>query len=200
MSSDCTTARRWLSAERDGEALPDTVARSHVESCDACTAWESTLSTVTRRMTLRTAATPDVTRAGLAAWAERAEQPHATQARVARTLLGIAGIAGLLLAGATAVGLVGPTGAHSTSDLVAMESALAFGFLLGAWRPDRYSRGLLPVAVVAGLLTLTTSASQVSGSTADMVREAAHLPVLLGMLGLFVLLDASGSTIPRQRR
>ena len=199
MPSDCTTARRWMSAERDGEALPDAAALAHLETCDACAAWETTLSTVTRRMTLRPAQSPDVTGAALAVWAERAERPHATQARVARVLLAIAGLAGVLLAAATATGLVGPTATHSTTDLVAMESALAVGFLLGAWRPDRYSRGLLPVTVVAGLLTLTTSANQMSSSTADLLREAAHLPVLLGMLGLFVLLDASGATTRHRR-
>ena len=200
MPVDCITARRWLSAERDGEALPDPAARAHVDSCDACTAWESTVGTVARRMSVRSAVTPDLTAPALAAWVKNPEPSHPAQARVARVLLAVAGVAGLLLAGATALGVVGPTVAHSTSDLVAMECALAFGFLLGAWRPDRYTRGLLPVAVVAGLLTLTTSAGQISSSTADLLREAAHLPVLLGMLGLFVLLDATGSTNPRQRR
>lgn len=198
MSAECTSARSWLSAFRDSEAPPDAAARRHIDDCSTCTAWEATLDTVTRRVAVRAAGSPDVTTPALAAWAQRVEQPT-FQHRAAQVILTVAGVAGLVLAGATALGLVGSSAAHPVRDLVAMESAMAIGFLVGAWRPDRYTRGLLPVAAVAGVLTVTGSTTAVGGSSADLVREAAHLPVLLGVLGLFVAVDAVNGTARRRR-
>lgn len=200
MPADCTHVRAWVSAYRDGEALPDPQAREHLDACQACTAWAESLDALTRRMAVRAAGSPDLTGPALRAWAAQVTEPGTAQQRVARAILGVAGAAGLILAVATAFGVVDPAAGHSVRDLVAMESALAVGFLLGSWRPDRYTRGLLPVAAVAGVLTLTMSAGDVAGSSADLLREASHLPVLLGLLGLFVLLDGTGATVPRRRR
>lgn len=198
MSADCTTARRWLSAFRDGEALPDAAARLHVDECAACASWERALDTVTRQVAVRAAGSPDVIGAALAAWAEPSRQPT-MQRHAAQILLVIAGLTGLALAAATAAGTLGTQAPHTMRDLVAMETALAVGFLTAAWRPDRYIRGLLPSAAVAGLLTMTGSTTAVASSGADLLREASHVPVLLGVLGLFVAVDALNAAGGRRR-
>src|SRR5687767_12103815 len=112
MSADCTSTRAWLSAYRDGEALPDTSAATHLEGCHSCRTWESSLDHVTRRMAVREAGGPDLTGPAMQAWARGGAQPARIQLRVARIILGIAGCAGLVLAAATAAGNIGPAGGH----------------------------------------------------------------------------------------
>jgi predicted anti-sigma-YlaC factor YlaD len=197
----CHDARTWLSAFRDGEALPEQAPREHIDGCAACGAWESTLDQIARRYAVRSVSTPDVTAPALAAWRTSASRSsHAGQQRVARGMLALSGLGGLVLAAVTFTGLLGPGSSHFLRDLVAFECAIAVGFLLAAWRPDRYLRGLLPVAGVAALLIMTGSTGTIAGTRADLLVELSHLPVLLGVFGLFVLVDARPTTGPRRRR
>jgi predicted anti-sigma-YlaC factor YlaD len=200
VDTTCHAAREWLSAFRDGETLPDEAARTHVDDCRACAAWEGALDAVTRRLVLRPAGSPNLVGPALDAWHATSAAPSPRQREIARLMLVLAGVAGLGLAIATLAGAMTPDGSHFVRDLVAFEIAVAIGFLLGAWRPDRFSVGLLPVAGVAGLLTLLVSARDVPGAEAAWLAEASHIPVLLGMFGLFVLLDAMNTTAPRRRR
>lgn len=205
---DCTAARRWLSAFRDGEALPDGARRAHVDACPACTGWERELDAATRRLVLHAAGgSPDVTAAALVVWNKRevltrgegAETPR--QQVVGRLVLGTAGAVGLALAAASFI-VADPLGAgHLARDLVAFEAALSLGFVLAAWRPGRYGRGLLPVTAVAGVLSLLHNVTAVAGTSADLLAEASHLPVLVGLAGLFLLIDAGtrGLRIPSPR-
>lgn len=186
---ECDAARRWLSAFRDAETSHDAAARSHIERCTACTAWEDRLDHVTRRLVLRRAESPDLTAPAMAAWRREASTEGLTQRRVARVLLTLAGVSGFALAVVSATGLLRIGETHVLRDLVAFECALSAGFLLAAWRPGEYSRGLLPVTAVAGVLTLFASSGV---PRSDALAEAAHLPVLLGLLGLFVMFDALG--------
>ena len=196
----CQDARQWLSAFRDGEALPDAGARAHITECRACSAWEGALDAITRRLVLRTAGSPNLISPAMAAWRRGTGSALRGQRRAAQAMLLLAGITGLGLALATLIGVLAPNGSHFVRDLVAFEIALAIGFLLGAWRPDRFGLGLLPVAGVAGLLTLLVSAGDLPGTRTALLAEASHIPVLLGLFGLFVLLDAMNTTGPRRRR
>lgn len=184
MSADCTAARRWLSTFRDGDAVHDATARAHIDDCAACTTWEATVDTVTRRMAVRSAGSPDLVAPAMAAW--RAPE-RAGENRLGRMLLAVAGVAGLVLA---AVSMAGSPALHPARDVVAFEAALSVGFLLAAWRPEVYGRSLLPVAGVAALLVLVPTAADV-GRTTNLAAEASHLAVLLGLAGLFAQADAS---------
>lgn len=184
----CTDARQWLSAFRDGEAMLDGPARAHLDNCSGCTSWEQSLDGLTRRLVVRSASAPDVTAAALVAWAQ---QPTSTAGELlaGRIALALAGVVGVVLAALTLVQR--GVGVHLSQDLAAMEAALAVGFLLAAWRPHRYGRALLPVSAVAGALTLLASTGDVTGTAANLLVEASHLPILLGLGGLFLLLDAA---------
>jgi hypothetical protein len=108
-------------------------------------------------------------------------------------VLALAGASGLLLA---AVTLLGPDGAgHALRDLLGFQVAFAVGFLLCSINPARYSRALLPLTAAAGLVVLLPSATDVGTGTA-LLREASHLPMLVGLAGLLLLQDNSS----RRRR
>lgn len=184
----CTDARQWLSAFRDREAMPDSPARAHLDTCPGCTSWEQSLDGLTRRLVVRRASAPDVTAAALVAWSQQ-PTAHVGELLAGRIALALAGVVGMVLAALTLVQR--GVGVHLSQDLAAMEAALAVGFLLAAWRPHRYGRAMLPVSAVAGVLTLLGTTSDVAGTAANLLAEASHLPVLLGLGGLFLLLDAA---------
>jgi predicted anti-sigma-YlaC factor YlaD len=187
---ECRTAREWLSAFRDTEALDDWAARSHISACEACTAWASTLARVTRAVRVRPAGSPDVAGAAIEAF-RNIEQPLAHQHEAARFLLGVAGMAGLVLFVISLVGLSGTAtvAGHFGQEVSGLHAAISFGFLLTAWRPARYGRGLLPVAAMAVLVVLLPSAAHATSPDAVLLTEAAHLPLLVGLTGLLLLLD-----------
>jgi len=186
---ECRDARAWLSAYRDNEALDDPVARAHFEMCGACTSWSLVLDQVTRAARVRPAGSPDVASAGIEAF--RAQPEPVRRREAARLLLGTAGFAGLLLFVLTLVGFPGATvvEGHFGRDLSGLHAAISLGFLLTAWRPARYGRGLLPVTAMAVLVVLLPSAAHATGPDGTPLAEAVHLPLLVGLVGLLLLLD-----------
>jgi predicted anti-sigma-YlaC factor YlaD len=184
----CSDARQWVSAFRDGDALPDAEARAHIDSCADCTAWERSLAELTRKLVVRAADAPDVTSAAVAAWGSR--PVRSPQQIAARVILALAGAVGLVLAGVAMGRAGGPSAAHLSQDLGALQAGLSLGFLLAAWRPERYCRALVPVAAVAGTLTLLSSHGFPAADVADLLVEATHLPVLVGFAGLLLWSDA----------
>jgi predicted anti-sigma-YlaC factor YlaD len=194
MSDDatCASARRWLSADRDGEAFPDPSARAHLDGCGSCRAWEHALDDVTRRLVVHPAGSPDTLGPALASWQDTSAESSDPELRVARGVLALAGVLGILLA-ATAAFMPAPfgAGAHFGRDLVTFEAALSCGFLLAAWQPQRYGSSLLPVAGIAGVGTLLLSAGDLTTASVGLLAEASHVPVLFGLAGLFLLFDAA---------
>ncbi|MGH8908032.1 MAG: hypothetical protein ACRD0K_16325 [Egibacteraceae bacterium] len=188
---ECGTAREWLSAFRDTEALDDPVARAHIDACEACTAWASTLARVTRAVRVRPAGSPDVASAAIEAFRRRIERPLARQREAARLLLAAAGLTGLVLFALEIAGLTGmaAVAGHFGQDISGLQAAISLGFLLTAWRPARYGRGLLPVAVMAVLVVLLPSAAHATGPDVELLAEAAHLPLLVGLAGLLLSLQ-----------
>jgi predicted anti-sigma-YlaC factor YlaD len=184
----CSTARRWLSALRDGETREYPELRAHVQHCTACQRWDATADALTRRVRVHRAGSPDVAAAALRAF--QVEHRPRSLRGYARWVLGLAGVAGLVLA---AVGLAAsPGGAlepglHLGHDVYSFETALALGFLLTAFHPDRYARGLLPVTATAVLLTVLPSVALVAGDHRDLLQELSHVPMLFGLAGLLLL-------------
>jgi predicted anti-sigma-YlaC factor YlaD len=197
----CSPAREWLSAHRDGESGDDPVARAHVDTCQACTAWSEALDVVAERTALRTMA-PDVAAAAIAAFdAQAAAAPRRRQATVARVLLGLAGGLAVLLSalGLTdAFGTLSTAGSHIGRELYAFEAALGVGFLMAAWKPLRYAASLLPITAVVIVAAVLPSAADL-GSRPGVAGEATHLPVLLGLGALLLLFDATRQGRGRRR-
>ncbi|MGH8902342.1 MAG: hypothetical protein ACRDYA_11835 [Egibacteraceae bacterium] len=184
----CPTARRWLSALRDGEAAEHPELRAHVQSCTACQRWDATTDALTRRVRVHRAGSPDVAATALRAF--QAGQRPRTLSGYARWVLGLAGVAGLVLAAVGFVvspGAAAQPGVHLGHDVYSFETALALGFLLTAFRPDRYGRGLLPVTATAALLILLPSVTFVAAGHQDLLREVSHIPMLIGLVGLLLL-------------
>jgi predicted anti-sigma-YlaC factor YlaD len=182
----CEAARTWLSASRDGEALHDDRAAAHLETCQPCAAWAAKLDELTGRLRLRPAARLDLVEPALAAWREQAATRRERGAAVGRALLVAAGSTGLLLAASQlARPRLSPTiSAHAGRELVAFEAALAVGFLLAAWRPRRHAGGLFGVALTVVALILAGSVADVLAGRSQLAGEVAHLPLVVGVLGL----------------
>jgi len=188
---ECTRARQWLSAFRDSEALDDPQARAHIDRCTECAAWADTLDGLTRAVRVRAAGSPDVTSAGIEAFRRQSPEPATPQREVARGLLGFAGVAGLVLFAVALLGVPGTAAVagHFGRDLSGLHAAISVGFVLAAWRPSRYGRGLLPVVAAAVAVVLLPSAAQATAHEAGLLAELAHLPLLFGFVGLLLLLD-----------
>jgi len=188
------TTRSWLSARADGEAADDGSARAHLAECEACSRWATSLELLTASTTAAADAevAPDVTAAArelVARGAQRRAHPPVRQ-RAGRALLVLAGLTGLALAASALTTLpVGGTAAHTGLDLIGFKVAIAVGYLVAAVDPRRYGRGVVPVAATAAVLLLVPSVSTVTVGATDPLAEAAHLPVLAGLLGLVLLLD-----------
>ena len=185
---ECTGTREWLSAFRDNEALDDPRARAHLDTCAACAEWAQALDGLTRAVRVRPAGSPDVASAGIEAFRRQVERPVRLQREAARALLAIAGVGGLVLFAVALLALSGTAAVagHLGRDLLGLHAAISLGFVLTAWRPARYGRGLLPVTAAA-VIVLLPSALDAPSHDAALLAEAAHLPLLLGLVGLLLL-------------
>jgi len=183
----CRSAREWLSAHRDGEAFHDERAARHMETCEACAAWVRALDGLTGRLRLRPAARLDLVGPALAAWRTGAAGRRRLRAAVGRSLLAAAAVTGVLLAASRLAGVptLSPSiGAHAGRELAGFEAALAVGFALAAWRPRQHAGGLLWVALTVAVVILAGSATDLLAGRSQLAAEAAHLPLLAGVLGL----------------
>ncbi len=70
---------------------------------------------------------------------------------------------------------------------LSFEVALAVGFALAAWRPSRFGAGLAAVTAAVALMTLASSFGDVASGRTGLAVEAAHLPLLVGLVGLGAL-------------
>lgn len=193
---DCDTVREQVSALRDGEASDAGTADSHVRRCRACRAWLEDLERVTSRLRLGVVRSPDLTAAALSEWDRRSD----TGGRVAqgwRLLLGVAGAASILVSAPrliTGLGfwVWGDAHAHHVREIAAVELALGLGFLLAAWRPARFSAGLVPVCIALVAMLGTVVTIDVLGDNTAWVSELVHIPVALGTVALGVVQRRSG--------
>lgn len=127
-------------------------------------------------------APPAVTDAAVSSFRARQQSRHAAGWETARMLLVLAGLAGVLLNGlALADGL-----GHAGQDLVAMKIAVSIGFLLAAYRPDKYARGMAPVAAAAAALLFLPTFGDTTLIAEQAIAEAAHLPIVAGAAGLLL--------------
>ena len=109
------------------------------------------------------------------------EQARARSFDLVRIALAVIGLAGLAIDLPVVLG----TSNHTGQDVAVLHIALAVGFLVAAWRPARYARGLAPVALAAAVMLAVPGLSD-GGATAGRgpMAELSHLPVLAGAVTL----------------
>lgn len=193
---DCETVREQVSALRDGEESDVGAADTHVRRCLACRSWLDDLDRVTSRHRLGVVRSPDLTATALREWDRRSDAGG--RVRGWRLLLGMAGAASILVSVPrlfTGLGfwVWGEAHAHHVRELAAVELALGLGFVLAAWRPARFSAGLVPVyMVLVAVLGTVVTFDVLAGNTA-WLSELVHVPLALGTVVLSVVQRRWGS-------
>ncbi|MBM0225465.1 hypothetical protein, partial [Micromonospora sp. ATA51] len=80
---------------------------------------------------------------------------------------------------------------HTSREMASFDAALAVGFALAAWRPER-ARAFLPVALVLAVCLAGTSAVDVARSSTALVHELGHLAAVVQAGLLWALGRVSG--------
>ncbi|WP_422734149.1 zf-HC2 domain-containing protein [Micromonospora sp. WMMD558] len=198
---NCDDVRVALSARLDGEdpqAAP-AVLDAHTEGCRACRAWLARAEQVTRLVRVQPVAVPDLTApvlAAVAADAARTAPAAVRRARrqVLRVAVAVAAVAQLSIAlPVLLAGLGVAQDPHTSRELASFDVALAVGFALAAWRPER-ARAFVPVALVLAVCLAGTSAVDVANSTTALVHEVGHLAAVVQAGLLWALGRVSGDT------
>ncbi|MFC5924748.1 zf-HC2 domain-containing protein [Micromonospora vulcania] len=199
----CDLVRAALSARLDGEdpqASPS-VLDAHTATCTDCRAWLARAEQVTRLVRVQQVEVPDLTAAVLAALA--ADPAHRgpaaiRQARrqVLRIAVAVAAVAQLAIAlPILLAGLGVSVDPHTGREMASFDVALAVGFVLAAWRPER-ARAFLPVALVLAVCLAGTSVVDIANSTTALVHEVGHLAAVVQAGLLWALGRTSGDDRP----
>ncbi|WP_083802329.1 zf-HC2 domain-containing protein, partial [Micromonospora sp. ATCC 39149] len=157
----CDDVRVALSARLDGEDPQASSAAldAHTDSCPGCRSWLARAEQVTRLTRLRPVQVPDLTASVLSAVAAERAAARATadasvraRRQLLRVAVAVAAVAQLAVALPVLVGgfEVGAD-AHTSREMASFDVALAVGFALAAWRPER-ARAFLPGGAGAGAL------------------------------------------------
>jgi len=180
---DCTDARTAISAGLDGEDQPVAapVLEAHLRTCADCRAFQTSATTMHRRLRLRPAEpVPDLS-ASIVAALEPADD-----GRIAGLRAGLAAVA--------IVQILIALPAHTARHLGSFAVALGIGFLVAAWRPDRVG-GVLPLTAALVLCLLLTSGIDVASSRTNALGElGGHATELVGLGLLWLLARETGVT------
>lgn len=184
MTTDpCTSARAWLSETRDGHVAHDPDHDAHLATCTDCQDWVHAFDRINRTVRLRSPRPTNDARTRILAATRTRHVPE--RDRVATGMLALAAVGMIVAFGLATAGIFGHShlGTPEGRDSEALMISLAGGYALAAWRPARLAAGLLPVALLAGLVTALTSIAALSAGTTSLASELSHLPLLVGALG-----------------
>jgi predicted anti-sigma-YlaC factor YlaD len=193
----CATARDAISALLDDED-PGVDRRdldSHVLGCVDCRRWRAAAHDVTRNARLEPARAAAVSADELVAAVLARSRPPRRPALVTWLRAALVVVAGaqawitvpMLLSGHDHTA---PT--HIAHEVGAFAMALAIGFVVAAWKPDRAHGMRTVVGAVAVLLMITSTLDLLHGRT-DLGEEAPHLLAVAGWLLLASLARATPS-------
>lgn len=186
-----------MSARLDGEepGLPADLLDSHLAACAACLGWQDGAVQLGREVRAG-AQPPDLTDSIMQAveadplvLVQQARLRAAREAHGRRQILRVAvaaaAVVQLALALPTLFGALRGTnavGLHASREMASFDVAVAVGFLLAAYRPQR-ALAYVPVALVlAGCLTGTSLIDVIRGAT-GISHEIGHL-VAMAQAGL----------------
>ena len=197
-SVNCETARESISALLDDEE-PEVDQRAldeHLQTCAGCRAWRSAAHEVTRNARLEPARPVTVTSDDLVAAVLAHSRPPRRPGSVALVRVGLVAVAvaqAWITAPLLFFGHDHHAPEHIAHEVGAFAMALAAGFVVAAWRPER-ARGMRTlVGIVAGLLLVTAVLDLAHGHT-DVSEEAPHLLTIAGWLLLVHLAAATPPT------
>jgi predicted anti-sigma-YlaC factor YlaD len=208
---DCTTCRDILSAHLDGEDEPGEVAaaEAHVARCAACSAFADGVGVVHRMVRVQPAdRVPDLTSAILTTvHASPRPEDRSAVARfdvarfdVRRMVLVLVGVVLFAIAVPAVVHQGGSMVEHHlTRELAAFEVALAIGFVVVAWQPQR-APGLLPMAAALAAVLGTIGLMDVQQGMGTMSAKVQHLVELAGISLVWLLARARSERLPASLR
>jgi predicted anti-sigma-YlaC factor YlaD len=212
----CTRFRTAISARLDGELPPDppvgptragapldaVTLDAHLATCADCRGFAAEAARVHRVVRLAPAPdVPDLTPGILAAIAdERVAAPAPTGASQERALRWIlVAIAAVQIAVAVPALLFGADAGlpvHTARHLGSFDIALAVGFLVAAWRPERIP-GILPIVAALVVCLVGSSLLDVLSGTTGAGSEAHHATDFAGLVVVWLL---SRSDVARPAR
>lgn len=203
----CDEVRVALSAWLDGEdpGVPVSSLGAHTNSCPACGDWLTGVQRVSSALRLdrdqASELAPDVL-AGVAAGARAravtgrpASAAHGRR-QVLRVAVGAAAVAQFASSLPTLLAGLGVTGGpHLGRELASCGMALAVGFGLAAYRPER-AQAFIPIALTLAVLMVATSVVDIANSTTVPAREIGHLATVVQAGLLWALGRAAGTSGP----
>jgi predicted anti-sigma-YlaC factor YlaD len=190
----CEKIRVALSARLDGEdpPVPAAALDDHLVRCPGCRHWLARAQRVTRAVRVQAVDVPDLTVRILAAVSLAAVGAERTSGGRRQVLRWAVGLAAVLQVALAVPGLFDT--AHSGREMGSFDVAMAVGFALAAWRPQR-AAAFVPVALVlAGCLAITPTVDVLAGST-SLAHEIGHL-VTVVQAGLLWALGRADSRRP----
>ena len=217
----CEEVRVALSAWLDGEDPGTAVAglHSHTASCPACRDWLAGAEWVGHALRGDPIGAPDLTarvltalaaepadsagsRAGaLGSWAGGAPgrpDPVATRGlrQILRVAVGAAALAQFVSAlPVLLAGLGVAVEPHLVRELASCDMALAVGFALAAYQPER-ARAFAPIIAVMAVLMAGTSMVDIANSTANPMHEVGHFAAVVQAGLLWALGRVTGPAGP----
>jgi predicted anti-sigma-YlaC factor YlaD len=194
MTSSCEAVRTALSARLDGYAGEGgAVVDTHLAGCGDCRAWLDAADETARSLRAQSFEVPDLTAPILAAVAADRAAARAGRRVVLQVALALSALVQLALAIPSLFLPAGDAFVHVGREAASFDIALAVGFALAAWRPER-ARAFVPVAfVLAGCLILT-STFDIARGIAVPAHEIAHVAALAqaGLLSALARMTPSG--------
>jgi predicted anti-sigma-YlaC factor YlaD len=189
-----------LSARLDGEdaGMPAATVDGHMAGCAGCRDWLAGAERLDRAA--RVPGAPDLTANVLAAViADRDARGRAAEAaararrQILRVAVAVAAVAQLGLALPVLLsGLGVAADPHLSREMASFDIALAVGFALAAYRPQR-ARAYVPVAFVLAACLAATSAMDMANASTALIHEVGHLAAVVQA----ALLWALGRVTPR---
>ncbi|HEX2357932.1 MAG TPA: hypothetical protein VHI50_15935 [Micromonosporaceae bacterium] len=217
----CDDVRVGLSARLDGEdpRIFPAALDGHLAGCAGCRSWLDRAEQVTRAVRVQPVRVPDLTADVLAAVAAdqatrdrpgaEADTPgrlprggagappdlRAARRQILRVAVGAAAVAQLALALPVLLGGLGVADdPHTGREMASFDIALAVGFALAAFRPQR-ARAFVPVAFVLAVCLAATSLVDLANASTALVHEVGHLAAVVQA----ALLWALGRAMPPAR-